>query len=503
MKKKVTCNIFTNIILQASLAISGLIIPRFILAQYGSEMNGLVNSINQFISYLMLVELGVGNAAVVALYAPLVNNTSSKINVILSNVRRKYCISGFIYLFFMILLAAIYPLILGGQVGYWFSFSMVIMISGSGLIDFFLIGKYKVLLIADQRYYILNIFRIIAVCITTLCSCYLLLNQYSLILIKFLAVVTHFGEVVGISIYVKHEYPFIDFTRRNSSLKINQQSNALIHQIANVIVYNTDLAILTICIPEGSLKEVSVYTTFSMVFSMVTNLMATLTTGINATFGNMIAKKEYHKLKIYFDRYEYFYLLILYPLYTSFICLILPFVRCYTKGISDVNYIRDWVGILFGINGILAQLKDTSVVLITAAGHYKQTQKYVIAESVVNLVVSLILVRRYGIEGVLIGTMLSHCIADIGMVCYASRYILKRSFIIPLKKNVLNMVGTVFLVLVEFQRLRDIDDWMRWFLTGIGVVIVNFIFFFFVNVCFDRKFKEILLVELKEIRHKS
>ena len=503
MKKKVTCNIFTNIILQASLALSGLIIPRFILAQYGSEMNGLVNSINQFISYLMLVELGVGNAAVVALYVPLVNNAPDQINEILSNVKKKYCVSGFIYLFFMFLLAAIYPLILGGQVEYWFSFSMVIVISGTGLIDFFLIGKYKVLLIADQKYYILNIFRIISICITTLCSCYLLLNQYSLILIKFLAVVTHFGEAVGISIYVKHEYSFVEFTKRNPSLKINQQSNALIHQISNVVVYNTDLAILTICIPKNSLKEVSVYTTYSMVFSMVTNLMATLTTGINATFGNMIAKNEHLKLKTYFDKYEYFYLLVLYPIYTSFICLILPFVRCYTKGVSDVNYIRDWVGILFGINGVLAQLKDTSVVLITAAGHYKQTQKYVIAEAVINLVVSLILVRGYGIEGVLVGTLLSHCIADIGMVGYASRYILKRSFIIPLKKNALNMIGAVFLVLVEFQRLKDIDDWMKWVLTGTGVVIVNFIFFFFVNICFDRKFKEIVLEEWKEIRHKS
>ena len=499
MKNKVTHNISTNIILQVVLALSGLIVPRFILGQYGSEMNGLVNSITQFMSYLMLVELGVGNAAVVALYSPLVKSDFEQIDGILSNVKKKYYVSGVVYFFFMLLLAAIYPLFLGEQTGYWFSFSMVIMISGTGLVDFFLIGKYKVLLIADQKYYILNFFRIISVCLTTFCSCYLLLNQYSLILVKFLAVVIHLGEAAGIGLYVKWKYPIVNYARRNCSIKINQQSNALIHQIANVFVYNTDLAILTIGIPNNSLREVSVYTVYFMAFSMMTNFMASLTTGINATFGNMIAKQENFKLKVLFEKYASYYLLILYTLYTGFICLILPFVRCYTTGISDVNYIRIWVGILFGINGILAQLKDTSVVLITAAGHYRQTQKYVVAEAIINLIISFALVRRHGIEGVLIGTLIAHCVADIGIVCYVSRHILKRSYMVPLKKNLLNAVVALVLILLEFQRLNDIESWAKWILAGIVVVIIDFFAFILANISFDQRFRKNITVELRRI----
>ena len=42
---------------------AGMITPRLMIATYGSEMNGLVSSLNQFISYITLVEAGIGGAA--------------------------------------------------------------------------------------------------------------------------------------------------------------------------------------------------------------------------------------------------------------------------------------------------------------------------------------------------------------------------------------------------------------------------------------------------------
>lgn len=59
MKNKVTLlNIASSLLLQVVSVISGLIVPRIILSCFGSDINGLVSSINQFLSYITLIEGG-------------------------------------------------------------------------------------------------------------------------------------------------------------------------------------------------------------------------------------------------------------------------------------------------------------------------------------------------------------------------------------------------------------------------------------------------------------
>ena len=56
-------NIITSIV--------AIIIQRLFIVNYGSEVNGLLSSIRQIYVYLALLEVGVGDASVVALYGPI------------------------------------------------------------------------------------------------------------------------------------------------------------------------------------------------------------------------------------------------------------------------------------------------------------------------------------------------------------------------------------------------------------------------------------------------
>ncbi len=56
MKKKVMLNVGCTMLCQLVTFISGLIVPRLILSTFGSEANGLVSSITQFLNYIALVE---------------------------------------------------------------------------------------------------------------------------------------------------------------------------------------------------------------------------------------------------------------------------------------------------------------------------------------------------------------------------------------------------------------------------------------------------------------
>lgn len=61
--KKSLTNILSNILRQVLTLGLGIIIPRLVLVNLGSESSGLLNSINQILAYITLLEAGVGTAS--------------------------------------------------------------------------------------------------------------------------------------------------------------------------------------------------------------------------------------------------------------------------------------------------------------------------------------------------------------------------------------------------------------------------------------------------------
>ena len=80
--QKFALNSLTAMILQVVSMAAGMITPWLMISTYGSEMNGLVSSLNQFISYLNLVEAGIGGAAIYSLYKPLAEQNHSLVSSI-------------------------------------------------------------------------------------------------------------------------------------------------------------------------------------------------------------------------------------------------------------------------------------------------------------------------------------------------------------------------------------------------------------------------------------
>ena len=54
--KKALKNIISSLLLQLVTVICGLILPRAIIGKYGSNVNGLISSITQFLTYITLLE---------------------------------------------------------------------------------------------------------------------------------------------------------------------------------------------------------------------------------------------------------------------------------------------------------------------------------------------------------------------------------------------------------------------------------------------------------------
>lgn len=479
-------NLISNVITQIIATLVGIIIPKLVILKYGSAVNGMVSSIGQFLMYAGLVEAGCGNAAVIALYKPLAEKSKEDISAFLSEASRKYTKSGIVYTLITFGIACVYPLAVKTQIEYSFAFSMTMILSMSGIIDYFVIGKYKVLLTADNKYYVINFSKGIASCILACGSIVLMLNGFSLLMVKALAVLTHLGEALFIKQYVKRKYPEYSFQSKRKVV-LEQQGSALLHQVCMVITYNTDLIVLTLFLKGDSLLEISVYSVYALALSFAKNMMSVLYTGMSASFGELYAKNEIANLERRFNHYEILYYICLFTIYSCFVALILPFVRCYVGNVTDVNYVRIDVAVLFSIVGILSQLKDAYGTLVNGGcGAYKETRKYAVYEASINLFLSLILVKRLGIVGVLIGTAVSHLFMDFGVMRYGYKVILPQMKQKTISRLVRNFILFILLCVIEINCFMDINKWIDWIITAVIAMMINFSSVFLLNYLFEK-----------------
>ena len=96
-------------LLQIITMISGFIIPKIMLVYFGSEVNGIVTSITQFIAYLTLLEAGLSGATVFSLYKPIAAGDTDAVNRILVAAKNLYYKTGHLFSCMVILCAAAYP----------------------------------------------------------------------------------------------------------------------------------------------------------------------------------------------------------------------------------------------------------------------------------------------------------------------------------------------------------------------------------------------------------
>ena len=69
-RKLILKNICFTMVLQLIGILNGLIVPKVFISLFGSEANGLITSINQFLNYVNILEGGLGGVVMSALYKP-------------------------------------------------------------------------------------------------------------------------------------------------------------------------------------------------------------------------------------------------------------------------------------------------------------------------------------------------------------------------------------------------------------------------------------------------
>ena len=487
--KKAIKNIISSLVQQLAVVICGLILPRMIIATYGSNVNGLISSITQFLSYITLLESGIGPVIKSVLYKPIAEKNKKQVEQILKSAQRFFNIIAFIFVIYLIILCFIYPLLVQKEFGRGYTASLLLIISISTFAQYFFGIVYQTYLQAEQKTYITSGISAITIILNTIVSILLIKLGMSIQIVKFASAVIFVLRPIALNIYVKKKFK-INLNEIKEKYELKQKWDGLAQHIAAVIHGNTDIIILTIF---SSTAEVSVYTVYFSVVNGIKNLVEALTGGMDASFGNMYVKNEKENLNKSFKNFEFFYYTIVTIIFTCTLCLIIPFVSVYTRGISDINYIRPIFAILIVSAEYMWAIRLPYNSLVLAVGHFKETQKGAWFEAISNLVISILLVKEYGIVGVAIGTLFAMTVRTIEFMYHTAKYILKRNMLYAFGHLFITMMETVIIYIITNLLLKKIifDSYLIFIKYGAIILILSTLIVLSINIItYKEQFKQ-------------
>lgn len=487
-------NTAASLIAQITTLICGFILPRLFLQHYGSEVNGLVNSISQFLSVIAFLELGVGAVVQSSLYKPLAEKDNQQISKVMVSANKFFQRLARILLVYVISLMIIYPFIANQNFGFIYTATLIAAISISSFAQYYFGIVNSLLLNADQRGYIQYNAQTVTIILNTIVCAIMISMNGTIQVVKLVTSIIYLARPIILQIYVNNHYT-INWKIKYTQEPIKQKWNGVAQHVASVVLDGTDTIVLTVF---STLSNVSIYSVYFLVVKGVKTLFLSVTNGIQALIGELWAKQELDQLKSFFGWIEWLIHTGTTYVFSCTAALIVPFIQVYTLGIRDANYIQPTFAILLTLANAMHCLRLPYNIMVLAAGHYKQTQRNYIVAAILNIVVSVLTVKIWGLIGVAIGTLVAMTYQTIWLAIYDSRHFIYW----PLKKVIRQFLVDIIssFLIISFGShivLKDIT-YFNWFFMAIKVAIVALFVAFCLNSLFYRSKMHRLMLKFRK-----
>ena len=211
---------------------------------------------------------------------------------------------------------------------------MVIIISVSTLFEYFFCLPYINLLSADQKVWVISLLNSALVVINIVVIYVAITAGLGIHGVKICGILVYTIKPIFYSLYVRKHYKL---HKTNKMYPIEQKWNGLVHNLAQFIHNNTDVALITLFI---NVSEVSVYAVYYAVASGIERIITSISVGCAAGIGDVIARKEKNRLNDVTNTFEFVQSSVTTVLFTVTGVMIVPFVKLYSQGVMDINYVR-------------------------------------------------------------------------------------------------------------------------------------------------------------------
>lgn len=364
-------------------------------------INGLFTNI---LGVLSFAELGIGTAMNYSLYKPVAERDTEKIKSLMRFYKFAYRTIALIVTIIGLIILSNLKYIIKGAEGidniaiYYLIFLFNTVIS-------YLVSYKFSLVNAEQKNYIFTNINTITSFIT------IIVQIISLIVFKNFLVYLLITAVIGviqkmfISIYLNKKYPYlmdkdVQKLSKEELEPIKKNVGALIwHKIGEISVHQTDNIIISMFISVGTVGLISNY---NLLMTSVSGFITIIFSSVTSSLGNLIAteskEKQYSIFKIY--RFIAFWLYGFSAI--AFYILMSPFIEIW---LGKEMIISSFTILFIIINYYMMGHRICINNIKSAGGVFNQDKFVAILQAIVNLVVSIVMVKLIGLPGVYIGTL--------------------------------------------------------------------------------------------------
>lgn len=478
MKKEFYLELFLNIMILFGTNLVTFLINKYFILYIGIEKFGLMKLFTQLLVYVNFVEMGLSSASIYALYKPLIEKDYKQISIILNTIKLLYNKIFLLILVFGLLFNFLIPFFIKDKVideSIYLYWSLYVLVTASA----YSFAKYSILFSADQKYWLVRVIQGSSRIFCQLLQILVIIKLQSFIIFILLLILDNIIQYIFYKLYYVKNYSYIFKTKIKDKSITSNLKNLFWHKISNIIVSNTDLIIISKFI---SLKIVGIYTSYQMVIHLFIVFFNTILNILRPKIGKYIAENSKENIFNYWKNLN---------ILSLFVSILFSF--CTYKLIN--NFIVLWLGknfilskltiILILINLFVQCFRGITDIFKDGSGFFDDIHLPIL-EAIINFIISIVLVQYIGLNGVIIGTMVSNML----IICIAKPILVFKRCFDKNIKDYIKIYGNYSILIIvsllicnfimEFIPLRNISSWLDWLIQGIIVGSITFIIIFII-----------------------
>ena len=385
----------------------GFLAPRYIILAYGSEVNGLSSTITQILNVILILQAGATTAAIYSLYKPIAENDMKNICRGIAGAERFFKKISIIFGLIMIIVAVITSVVIDSNLKQIHIFIAFLIMGIKSFLDLFFTAKFRIVFTAYQEKFYISIATLIEQVVYYLLVFATLALQWHFV---FLYVWFLFGCIIKII------YLAIVFNQKHSDIntKLYREERAEIrgrnYSLANEVSHSVISSSVTILLTfMYGLEETSVYSVYALVSSALALVSTAFYSSFGPTFGNLVAQKNNESAGKVFGIFQYLFLMVNTFLMMCMTFLIIPFVRIYTAGVTDINYINYFLVIMLALNGIFSAYRVPYNVIVSSCGYFKETWLQPVLTAILSGCISIVF-GSWNYELIILGPIVFYAI---------------------------------------------------------------------------------------------
>lgn len=407
---KVARNMGWNLVYEIVRIAFVFLLPKYIIELYSSEVNGLTSTVNMLVMLVSLVQAGIGTAATFYLYKPLQEKDKTAIASYIVSARLLYKKVALISLGVGFLASVLIAFLVNSTISPVIIFTASFIICINTAITLGFSSLYQIFIGATQNKHLSSKVLIITTFINYGLQALVIVFRAHYLWFYVITLSTGIVAVVLNRFAFKKIYREYEITgdevKNAPRIKIKGMGYASINEISHSVVGTMmTLGVSILCgLTDNSV--LSVYLTVNNTLLVVGNIIYT---SFSPSFGSVVAEGNIDKLNNIFEIFQFVFFTVTTFLAMCAMYLILPFVKIYTSGATDANYVNYLLAVLLIIYNLFYSFRIPYNIAVSTSGLFEETYLQPIITATVAVLLILLL-APISFELVLVGPILFYVV---------------------------------------------------------------------------------------------